>query len=146
MNHERRRLIASVKECHMCRIRKERIRYGKCKKCVCRIHTRVRKLVKNLKGHSTCRESTTEANLFLLNFKLSTHFGVWENGSKGRIFNGHVHFFFFLRLVAPILPYNQHEHFHILRGECICDICKWVNSKRLMKQHTDIVMSICVQY
>lgn len=32
---------------------------------------------------------------------------------------------FFLHLVASILPYNQHEHFHIQqRGEFECDICK----------------------
>ena len=68
MIHER--LIASVKECHMCQICKEEIRYAK---CVSKVHTRAKKkLVKNLKGHSACGESTTEANLFLLNFKLST--------------------------------------------------------------------------
>lgn len=66
-----------------------------------------RELVKNLKG---LVESTTVANLFLLNFKSSTFcIRVWE--SEGRIFNGHVRSFLVFFLVAYILLLNQHEHF-----------------------------------
>lgn len=110
-------------ECHMCMcwIQREEIWHAKI--AFSETHPRVRKLVKNLKGHVTRKEqrqkSTTVANLFLLNFKLSTFLVFWECGKmesrkkkkkKRKILTvTYVPFFFILLL--SILPYNQHEHF-----------------------------------